>query len=44
VAAVGFDKKRDRGNLKIAVAARPGRVELRSLPLDDVPGLVGTLF
>lgn len=44
VAAVGFDKKRARGKLTIAVPASFGQVELRSLPIEEVGGLIDCLF
>ncbi|MFZ5475344.1 MAG: 3-dehydroquinate synthase [Myxococcota bacterium] len=43
-AAVGFDKKRARGKVKVAVPRLEGHIELRSLPLDEVPSLVQTLY
>jgi 3-dehydroquinate synthase len=43
-AAVGFDKKRAHGKVKVAVPRLLGSVELRSLPLDEVPQLVATLI
>ncbi len=44
VSAVAFDKKRDRATITLVVPAAPGRVELRSLPLVEVPALVDVLF
>jgi len=41
--AVGYDKKRLRGMLRIVVPSAPGRVELRSLPLSEVPKLIHAL-
>ncbi len=41
--AVGYDKKRLRGMLRIVVPCAPGRIELRSLPLDEVPTLIQAL-
>jgi 3-dehydroquinate synthase len=38
--AVGFDKKRLRGMITIAVPRAPGRVDLRPLPVSEVPALV----
>lgn len=43
-AAVGFDKKRDRGKVRLAVVRSPGNVELRSIATDEVPALVSSLF
>ncbi len=42
--AVGFDKKRLRGMIRIVVPIAPGRVELRSLPLNEIPALVASLW
>ena len=44
VHAVRFDKKRDRATLALVVPAAPGRVDLRSVPLAEVPALVDALF
>lgn len=44
LAAVGFDKKRARGKLTLAVPVAIGQVELRSLPIEEVGGLIGCLF
>lgn len=43
-AAVGFDKKRLRGKLRIVVPRAPGKVVLHDLPAHEVPGLVASLF
>lgn len=43
-AAIGFDKKRERGKVRLAVPRSPGNVELRSLPIDEVPELVDSLY
>lgn len=43
-AAVAFDKKRGRATLTLVVPCAPGRVELRPLPLGEVPELVKFLF
>lgn len=43
-AAVGFDKKRERGKVRLAVPRAPGNVELRSIPGDEVADLVSSLF
>ncbi len=42
--AVTFDKKRDRATITLVVPSAPGRVELRGLPLAEVPALVDALF
>lgn len=44
VAAAGFDKKRARGTLTIAVPVALGRVELRPLPVEAVDGLIDALL
>lgn len=44
VRAVAFDKKRDRATITLVVPSAPGRVDLRSLPLAEVPDLVDALF
>lgn len=38
--AVGFDKKRQRGMVKLVIPVAPGQVELRGLPITEVPGLI----
>ncbi|MDP2312506.1 MAG: 3-dehydroquinate synthase [Pseudomonadota bacterium] len=43
-AAVGFDKKRARGMLRLVVPSAPGRVDLRSIPVEEVPLLVQALL
>lgn len=42
-AAVAFDKKRARGMLQLVVPSAPGRIDLRSVPLEEVPGLIQAL-
>lgn len=42
-AAVGFDKKRTRGMLTLIVPCAPGRIDLRSIPVEEVPALVQAL-
>ena len=44
VQAITFDKKRDRATITLVVPTAPGRVDLRPLPLAEVPGLVDALF
>lgn len=44
VEAAGFDKKRTRGTLLLVVPVAAGNVQLRSLPLDEVPELVSALY
>ncbi|MES2642552.1 MAG: 3-dehydroquinate synthase [Myxococcota bacterium] len=44
VAAVGFDKKRARGMVRLVVPSAPGRIDLRSLPVEEVPALVRALL
>ena len=41
--AIGFDKKRARGMLKIVVPQAPGEVVLRKLSMEEVPALVDAL-
>ncbi|MDP2306860.1 MAG: 3-dehydroquinate synthase [Pseudomonadota bacterium] len=43
VAAVGFDKKRTRGMLRLVVPSAPGRIDLRSIAAEEVPALVEAL-
>jgi 3-dehydroquinate synthase len=43
IAAAGFDKKRTRGMLTLAVPVEVGNVDLRSLPMEEVGELVACL-
>jgi 3-dehydroquinate synthetase len=43
VRAVGFDKKRERGTLRVIVPLAPGLVEPRAVAADEVPGLFASL-
>ncbi len=43
-AAVGFDKKRLRGKLRVVLPLAPGRVVSYELPGEEVPQLVASLF
>lgn len=43
VAAAGFDKKRARGMITVAVPVSAGKVELRALALDELGGLATAL-
>lgn len=42
--AVGFDKKRARGRLRVILPLAPGRVVLHDLAPEQIPALVATLF
>jgi 3-dehydroquinate synthase len=42
--AVGFDKKRERGRLRVVLPLAPGRVVLHDLPGEQIPSLVAALF
>jgi 3-dehydroquinate synthase len=43
VRAAGFDKKRERGTLRVIVPIAPGAVEPRSVEAAEVPGLFASL-
>lgn len=44
VTALGFDKKRAHGKLRIALPLAPGDIVLHDIPLEQIPSLVDSLF